>query len=115
MEKSDRIITFLRTQKIDLLLSLVDIRHDPTEDDKMLLKVRVDDILSKCHKVSDIYQSIIRCLIPEKYNAPLIPPAQECPWCREALEEHFPKNAAYILLGKPKVFCNIAILNSSFH
>ena len=28
---------FLATQKIDLLLSLVDIRHDPTEDDKMMV------------------------------------------------------------------------------
>jgi len=29
--------TFLATEKIDLLLSLVDIRHDPTEDDKMMV------------------------------------------------------------------------------
>lgn len=29
--------TFLSTQKINLLLSLVDIRHDPTEDDKMMV------------------------------------------------------------------------------
>lgn len=28
---------FLATQKISLLLSLVDIRHDPTEDDKMMV------------------------------------------------------------------------------
>ncbi len=28
---------FLKTEKINLLISLVDIRHDPTEDDKMLL------------------------------------------------------------------------------
>lgn len=29
--------TFLATEKIALLLSLVDIRHDPTEDDKMMV------------------------------------------------------------------------------
>ena len=29
--------TFLGTQKINLLLSLVDIRHDPTADDKMMI------------------------------------------------------------------------------
>ena len=29
--------TFLSTQKINLLLSLVDIRHDPTADDKMMV------------------------------------------------------------------------------
>lgn len=29
--------TFLSTQKINLLLSLVDIRHDPTSDDKMMV------------------------------------------------------------------------------
>ena len=29
--------SFLATQKINLLLSLVDIRHDPTEDDKMMV------------------------------------------------------------------------------
>ena len=29
--------TFLSTQKINLLLSLVDIRHDPTSDDKMMI------------------------------------------------------------------------------
>lgn len=29
--------SFLSTQKIDLLLSLVDIRHDPTADDKMMV------------------------------------------------------------------------------
>lgn len=29
--------TFLATQKINLLLSLVDIRHDPTADDKMMI------------------------------------------------------------------------------
>ena len=29
--------TFLATEKIDLLISLVDIRHDPTEDDKMMV------------------------------------------------------------------------------
>ena len=29
--------TFLGTQKINLLLSLVDIRHDPTADDKMMV------------------------------------------------------------------------------
>ena len=28
---------FLATQKIDLMLSLVDIRHDPTQDDKMMI------------------------------------------------------------------------------
>ena len=29
--------SFLATQKIDLMLSLVDIRHDPTADDKMMI------------------------------------------------------------------------------
>lgn len=29
--------SFLSSQKIDLLLSLVDIRHDPTQDDKMMV------------------------------------------------------------------------------
>ena len=29
--------SFLATQKINLLISLVDIRHDPTEDDKMMV------------------------------------------------------------------------------
>lgn len=29
--------SFLSSQKIDLLLSLVDIRHDPTQDDKMMI------------------------------------------------------------------------------
>lgn len=29
--------TFLATEKLDLIISLVDIRHDPTEDDKMMI------------------------------------------------------------------------------
>jgi GTP-binding protein len=34
----DLLEKFLATQKISLLLSLVDIRHQPTEDDKMMIK-----------------------------------------------------------------------------
>ncbi len=34
---ADLLETFLATQKITLLLSLVDIRHEPTEDDKMMI------------------------------------------------------------------------------
>ena len=29
--------TFLATEKLDLIISLVDIRHDPTEDDRMMI------------------------------------------------------------------------------
>lgn len=29
--------TFLATEKLDLIISLIDIRHDPTEDDKMMI------------------------------------------------------------------------------
>lgn len=43
---------------VDLFYLTLNGGVDPTEDDKILLKTRVENILSKCHKVSDIYQSI---------------------------------------------------------